>query len=46
MERPAYSYRDDPAVPDFPDDRALVVFDSECAICPLPAGDDPERILE
>jgi predicted DCC family thiol-disulfide oxidoreductase YuxK len=31
--QPPYSYRDDPAVPAFPDDRALVVFDGECAMC-------------
>lgn len=31
--RPGYSYRDDPAVPAFPDDRALVVFDGDCALC-------------
>lgn len=28
-----YSYRDDPRVPTFPDDRALVVFDGDCAMC-------------
>jgi len=31
--RPPYSYREDPAVPVFPDDRALVVFDGDCAMC-------------
>ena len=31
--REAYSYRRDPAVPDFPDDRPLIVFDGECALC-------------
>ena len=25
-----YSYRADPAVPDFPDDKALIVFDGVC----------------
>lgn len=30
---PAYSYRDDPAVPSFPDDRPLIVFDGVCALC-------------
>jgi len=30
---PAYSYRDDPAVPDFDDDRALFVFDHHCVLC-------------
>jgi len=29
----AYSYRDDPAVPSFPDDRPLIVFDGICALC-------------
>ena len=28
-----YSYRDDPAVPAFPDDKPLVVFDGHCALC-------------
>jgi hypothetical protein len=28
-----YSYRDDPAVPDFPDDKALIVFDGVCVLC-------------
>jgi predicted DCC family thiol-disulfide oxidoreductase YuxK len=28
-----YSYRDDPAVPDFPDDKAIVVFDGVCIMC-------------
>ncbi|SFH63189.1 thiol-disulfide oxidoreductase DCC family protein [Albimonas pacifica] len=31
--RPAYSYRDDPAVPAFDDSRPLAVMDAECAIC-------------
>jgi predicted DCC family thiol-disulfide oxidoreductase YuxK len=31
--RGAYSYRSDPAVPDFPDDRPLVLFDGDCALC-------------
>ena len=30
---PPYSYRDDPAVPSFPDGQALVVFDGECVFC-------------
>lgn len=29
----AYSYRDDDRVPDFPDDRPLIVFDGVCALC-------------
>ena len=28
-----YSYRTDPAVPDFPDDAPVVVFDGHCAMC-------------
>lgn len=28
-----YSYRDDPAVPAFPDDRPLIVFDGACVLC-------------
>ncbi len=31
--RPDYSYRKDAAVPDFPDDRPLIVFDGECVFC-------------
>jgi predicted DCC family thiol-disulfide oxidoreductase YuxK len=30
---PLYSYRFDPAVPAFPDDKALVVFDGVCVLC-------------
>ena len=30
---PPYSYRDDPAVPDFPDDSQLIVFDGVCVLC-------------
>lgn len=29
----AYSYRNDPAVPDFPDDKPLIIFDGECGFC-------------
>ena len=32
-QRKAYSYRHDPAVPAFPDDRPLVIFDGYCALC-------------
>src|SRR5262245_65046964 len=32
-EAPPYSYRGDPAVPAFADDRALVVFDGVCVLC-------------
>ena len=28
-----YSYRGDPAVPAFPDDRPVIVFDGVCALC-------------
>lgn len=31
--RAPYSYRDDPAVPDFPDDRPVIIFDGYCALC-------------
>ncbi len=31
--RAAYSYREDPAVPSFPDDKPLIVFDDECGFC-------------
>lgn len=31
--RPPYSYRDDPAVPEFPDDKPLIVFDGHCVLC-------------
>jgi predicted DCC family thiol-disulfide oxidoreductase YuxK len=32
-EAPPYSYRSDPTVPAFPDDKVLVVFDGVCALC-------------
>jgi predicted DCC family thiol-disulfide oxidoreductase YuxK len=31
--REPYSYRNDPSVPDFPDDRPIVIFDGHCAMC-------------
>jgi predicted DCC family thiol-disulfide oxidoreductase YuxK len=31
--RPPYSYRDDAAVPDFPDDKPIIIFDGYCALC-------------
>src|SRR5262245_10414556 len=31
--RPPYSYRDDPALPRFPDDRPIIIFDGYCALC-------------
>ena len=33
MTRAAYSYRSDADVPDFADDRPLIVFDGECVFC-------------
>jgi predicted DCC family thiol-disulfide oxidoreductase YuxK len=29
----AFSYRSDPAVPSFPDDRPIVIFDGKCVLC-------------
>jgi predicted DCC family thiol-disulfide oxidoreductase YuxK len=29
----AYSWRGDPAVPSFPDDHPLIVFDGQCVLC-------------
>src|SRR5215471_18433670 len=31
--RPPYSYRRDPRVPQFPDDRPIIIFDGYCALC-------------
>jgi predicted DCC family thiol-disulfide oxidoreductase YuxK len=31
--RAPYSYRDDPTVPAFPDDRPIIIFDGYCALC-------------
>jgi predicted DCC family thiol-disulfide oxidoreductase YuxK len=31
--REAFSYRSDPAVPPFPDDRPIIVFDGKCVLC-------------
>ncbi len=31
--RAPYSYRDDPAVPAFADDRPIIIFDGECVLC-------------
>ncbi len=28
-----YSYRGDPDVPAFPDDRPIIIFDGHCALC-------------
>jgi len=33
MERPAFSYRSDPAVPAFADDRPVVIYDGDCPVC-------------
>ena len=33
MNAMPYSYRSDPAVPSFPDDRPIIVFDGYCALC-------------
>jgi predicted DCC family thiol-disulfide oxidoreductase YuxK len=33
MTRAAYSYRSDPAVPNFPDDHPVIVFDGFCVLC-------------
>jgi predicted DCC family thiol-disulfide oxidoreductase YuxK len=33
VSRRAFSYRDDPAVPEFDDSRALFVFDGVCVLC-------------
>ena len=31
--REPFSYRDDPSVPPFPDDRPIIVFDGKCVLC-------------
>ncbi len=33
MSPKAYSYRDDPRVPDFKDDKPIIVFDGHCNLC-------------
>lgn len=33
MQTIPYSYRSDPDVPSFPDDRPVIVFDGYCALC-------------
>jgi predicted DCC family thiol-disulfide oxidoreductase YuxK len=33
MFRARFSYRNDPAVPDFPDDRPIIIFDGMCVFC-------------
>ena len=45
--RLAHSYRRDPAVPPFPDDKPVIVFDGVCVLCSgfarFVAGRDPAR---
>jgi predicted DCC family thiol-disulfide oxidoreductase YuxK len=31
--RAAFSYRQDPTVPGFPDDRPIIIFDGHCVLC-------------
>ncbi len=38
IERPPYSYRDDPAVPDLPDEGPIFFVDGDCALCSRWAG--------
>ena len=33
MNKAAYSYRDNPAVPEFKDDKPIIVFDGHCVLC-------------
>ena len=33
IDRPPYSYRDDAAVPAFPDDKPIIIFDGHCVFC-------------
>src|SRR5271155_39490 len=33
LARDPYSYRSDPAVPEFPDDRPVLIFDGKCVLC-------------
>jgi predicted DCC family thiol-disulfide oxidoreductase YuxK len=33
VKPPPFSYRTDPAVPHFPDDRPVIVFDGKCVLC-------------
>jgi predicted DCC family thiol-disulfide oxidoreductase YuxK len=33
MRATAYSYRDDPAIPDFDDTQPIVIFDGMCVLC-------------
>ena len=29
----SFSYRDDPGIPSFPDDRPIIIFDGHCVMC-------------
>lgn len=33
IQHQAYSYRDDPSVPPFPDDAPIIVYDGVCVLC-------------
>ena len=33
MSRAPFSFRNDPAVPAFPDDRPVIIFDGKCVFC-------------
>jgi predicted DCC family thiol-disulfide oxidoreductase YuxK len=33
VENVRYSYRNDPQVPPFPDDKPIIIFDGHCALC-------------
>jgi predicted DCC family thiol-disulfide oxidoreductase YuxK len=33
MSAARFTYRNDPAVPDFPDDRPIIIFDGKCVFC-------------
>ena len=33
MSQATHSYRDDPAVPPFPDDQPILIFDGHCVLC-------------
>jgi predicted DCC family thiol-disulfide oxidoreductase YuxK len=33
VKREPFSYRSDPAVPSFPDDHPIIIFDGHCALC-------------
>jgi predicted DCC family thiol-disulfide oxidoreductase YuxK len=35
---PPFSYREDPAVPGFPDDHPIIIFDGHCVLCSGFAG--------